>query len=55
MTTSTRRQFLQDAALSTGADLERQPKGFQVMGIKYTQTAADPRGPAAVDSQRLNR
>jgi sugar phosphate isomerase/epimerase len=39
-------------ARGTGADLERQLEGFQVMGIKYTEIAAVSRAPAAVDPRR---
>ena len=39
-------------ARGTGADLERQLEGFQMMGIKYTEIAAASRGPATVDSRR---
>jgi sugar phosphate isomerase/epimerase len=42
-------------ARGTGADLERQLEGFQVMGMKYTEIAAAPAsspGPSAPDPRR---
>ena len=39
-------------ARGAGADLERQLEGFQVMGLKYTEIAAESRGPATVDARR---
>jgi sugar phosphate isomerase/epimerase len=40
------------AARGTGAELEKQLEGFQVMGIKYTEIAAPPSAPASPDPRR---
>ena len=39
-------------ARGTGADLERQLEGFQVMGIRYAEIATAPPAPATADSRR---